>query len=249
MLNLIAEEDTSNSSGLGKKDKSTVTSTLSEGLSNTAEADTLKSLSEKEKLVTSEAVQEADTLKSLYETEKMDTTEEVREAGPLKSLYEKEKMVTTEAMLEPSRPINSTLQETSSSPPEDQLSHSVVPKHASSNISVEKGKAPIADRVSLTTSHHDASLAASDTEKKNEKIDELSTKQPLLSMPPSPSSSPRTSKLASKVKLIDGIIPRILHKGEALPDSLSSLENRASTLTNSTSQLSGLNAGPPEVSR
>ena len=180
----------------------------------------------------------------------MDPTEDVREADTLKSFSEKEKMVNTEAMHEiPSRSINSTFQVVFSSPPEDQLSHPVVPKHASSNISVEKGKALIADRVSLTNSHHDTSPAASDTEKQIEQIDELSTKQPLLSLPPSPSPSPRTSKLASKVKLIDGIIPRILHKGEALPESLSSLENRASIMTDTTSLLSGLNAGPPEVSR
>ena len=66
------------------------------------------------------------------------------------------------------------------------------------------------------------------------------------SSPKSPlsySSSLRPSKLASRVKFIDGVIPRLLLKGEALPNSLLSSDNKASS--ESAYEIStGLNAGP-----
>ena len=78
------------------------------------------------------------------------------------------------------------------------------------------------------------------------KLNHQKGKLPLV--PDSPSSSPSTkpNKLASRVRLIDGVVPRILHKGDSLPGDLPVSRARP-VLQNKPSaecQIPGLNAGP-----
>ena len=201
VLNLIAKEDASNTSGGGAE--STALLTHSEGLLNSAEATTLKPISEAELLATTEVV--------------------------------REKPGSANSNLKPAMPPSTLV---------DQISHPMALNLASAKTSAEKGKEPVADLDSLTYSRSttlpdDLALV---------KRAEFSTKHPLISLSPSSSPCPRTSKLASKVKLIDGVIPRILHKGEALPESMSSLENRVYSESDSASHITGLNARPHGVS-
>ena len=62
---------------------------------------------------------------------------------------------------------------------------------------------------------------------------------------PKLSPSPEASKLASKVRFIDGRIPRILHKGESLPgDCFADSSNRREALSLPKSSLNaGLSSG------
>ena len=112
-----------------------------------------------------------------------------------------------------------------------------------------KGKEPVEMIVCSKASRSSSPIPAT--------MDSLQTthpkaKSPLASESPSLSPSPRPSRLASKVRLIDGVVPKILHKGDPLPGDLSSviLVNKAVPALPfqpiAELQYPGLNAGPSE---
>ena len=129
----------------------------------------------------------------------------------------------------------------------DQLYCPAAMNHSVIKNATERGKDPV--DMDVSSLNYRPSATSSDG-LALVKRSEQRTKSPTVSKSPSLSPSPRPSKLASKVRLIDGVVSKILHKGDTLLGDLFSkiLENKANSalpiLLDTELQTTSLNAGP-----